>query len=394
MVEEKPSDLVCLAGQRHSAESEHSTEVLSPVLRLNFDVLSIIFNVSWDRDVKSSKTLSSVCRHWRGVALSVPQLWTQLPPHYYGNEEYLIMILNRSHPLPLHVMLSSQTHPNQRRILATVTERFGCLKLLDELDIMENNFPILERLEFSLNTIVHWDRLNKKKTSLLDASRFPKLKEFHNPRQQLPLSRLIMPNSLPPLQVLSINSDGQTDWVSVVSQCADTLVSLYILVTCTEGLEAKFIFPRLQYISIVESRTDHPVHLHINAPYLLSIHESLDSRAWPSQLLLKLRYPQTVQNLYIERNAVNPAEYPGLRNLWIVADMVDVVVHLIKDVVQNCLLLESVQYHTGNWQAGNQIEKMIEDAVQASGRCISTSQMKSSTLELPGSIPRNVRLLR
>src|SRR5450631_4416052 len=44
--------------------------------RLNYDILFIIFVMSFAERRTTALTLSSVCRLWRYIALSVPEIWS------------------------------------------------------------------------------------------------------------------------------------------------------------------------------------------------------------------------------------------------------------------------------------------------------------------------------
>ncbi|KAK0429550.1 hypothetical protein EV421DRAFT_2091961, partial [Armillaria borealis] len=89
-ITELQRNLKSLVEERNQLEwiMEHTTEILNPVRRLPEDVLCEIFrhclfNVtsghsSFHRGDSPPWTLISVCRTWRQIALSFPQLWAQV----------------------------------------------------------------------------------------------------------------------------------------------------------------------------------------------------------------------------------------------------------------------------------------------------------------------------
>ncbi|KDQ16784.1 hypothetical protein BOTBODRAFT_144507 [Botryobasidium botryosum FD-172 SS1] len=91
------------------ADSRLHESPIRPIHRLPDEILSSIFLFSncsdYAQHVRDVLKLSSVCRHWREVALECPRLWTRLQPLPW-TERFFDLFLERSKQAPLDVELT------------------------------------------------------------------------------------------------------------------------------------------------------------------------------------------------------------------------------------------------------------------------------------------------
>lgn len=384
----------------------HSTNQVAPVQRLNFDVLLEIFKYAWvndtqdqsNRGVMPQQILSSVCRRWREIALSEPGLWARLPRPEFGNETYINLILQRSHPLPLHVELSKRTHEAQRRILSTVTNRMKCLKAEDEcVEVLFNSFPVLERLYLLFDHDLVYLQ-NELDNYLFDVSRFPRIRELHWSKNGLSLNSFILAaQRLPPLKVLSMNSFSPRGRL-VVNRCSNTLVSLSLHIReSTRDTAGQIDFPHLRQLLITESDLKTKKRLLINAPHLQSVFHG--TFLGSSHVELELQYPQAVQEIYLWKASMNLASYPGLRNLWIQTNGACLkFVKVTLEGINRCSDLNLIRYacdfdDTRSYYEGvdeMSIKTVIMNTIETSGHRASVEKFDPEYVLHPGAVTCSV----
>lgn len=371
---------------------------LSLAQRLNFDVLTTIFIVSWTTCETHPVTLGSVCRLWRAAALAVPQIWSRIPPTRLGNDEIVLVFLERSRPLPVHIGISSRMTPVQREALYTATERIQCFSVQSECSILTRSFPVLEML----NLAILYDAsspifpLPTKSTSLLEVSRYPKLRELHIFGLVTPLLRAIAPApSFPPLQVLSIDCNGLPYWVMIVENCSSTLVSLSLIIRHLSIEAVHFDLPHLRYLSIADYLPYYATLIRFDTPKLETLAHVIALSGNPCQAevpfsILEIADSRYVTHLHVSGINLNITPYPQLRSLTIKDEPRDFIRfrEVLTIGIKSCPQLEVIRYSCR--KASVETQCMILSAIDASGcsQTILLEQLKYTPVVL-GRITRS-----
>ncbi|KDQ11492.1 hypothetical protein BOTBODRAFT_35370 [Botryobasidium botryosum FD-172 SS1] len=150
------------------SQSHHNDAL--PIHRLASEILSSIFCSVWcenyAQDVRNLLNLSSVCHHWREVALGCPRLWTRIKPL---RQPLFDLILGRSKQAPLDIEFTTGYYivpkmPYQEYIALVLPHarrwRTCCLRYRADAEELTfsplESMPLLEAL--TIGRMYAWDR--------------------------------------------------------------------------------------------------------------------------------------------------------------------------------------------------------------------------------------------
>jgi hypothetical protein len=372
--------------------------------RSNYDVLSVIFTMAFADWRAAALTLSSVCRLWRYIALSMPNIWS-VPNLDSSKKSYKLQIcLERSKPLPFHIYIPSFTSGEQLQVLSSATDRIVCMTIWDCGHFLHNQFPVLERLDLEVDIEEDTDSLH----CLSNASQFPQLQELYlfklstagivvNPPQKTAFALV----GLKKLEVLYWSSSY---WFWMVQSVSSTLVSL-ILHTSYHALylSDRFSFPRLRHLQIITRKNTLPLVLDLDAPSLESVDEGFrPDRA--NATSIRLRHPKSVKQLRSGCFPLDLTSYPALRKLWISNNSSStrtMVRALTNAQIASCPELEAILYcdhsRPSKKKSGQHLSSrpapalsVIVELVRKAGRNIAVGEFHPTELDLPGAMRRPV----
>jgi F-box-like len=373
---------------------------LPPALRLNYDVLSIIFVISLAEWETAALTLSSVCRLWRYIALSTPQIWSRIDLDPPNNPSILRLFLERSKPRPLHILIPSCASDTQLELLSSATDRILCMKITNNFRFLQRQFPALERLELHLNSHCY----------IFQSCRFPQLREL-SLASDYTATRLRISaeqTGFTGLQKLKILNEATTQWSKIVQSASSTLVSLTLdAVHPSNPQTCRFFFPQLRHLRVTKTGWGIRLLLDLDAPILESIEEGFGVGIIDG-VSIRLRDPSSVKQVLVESLAARLTPYPALRELWIDCrkyydgltknETLDSLGHQIN----SCPDLDAVFYCGGSQRRAlwigehippGSIFTVISDLVQETGRDIAVREFLPTRLDLPGSMRRSVSIL-
>lgn len=386
----------------HPSKHDDNQTRLGLAQCLNHDALSTILIQWWDLSDGSPVTMGAVCRTWRETILATPQVWSRITIDRHSEPEYILAFLDRSRRLPLHIKIPQDATVRQLEALSGATNRMFCLNVFANCPILQCDFPILERLEV-LRELDCPTRIAgiEGGENALSHSRFPRLRHLHAfikvsvPRGGgLPsvdsrpygtdIGSIMQLGTIgfPSLQKLEIVCKREGRWLDIIKGLSSTLVSLNLAI---RGWAApppayEFALPQLRYITISEpSRSV----FYIDAPRLESVHERF-------RPVLVLNNSSNITHLHSRKFPLNLAAYPNLCTLWI-----DISFYSARDLedlsvkIRNCPKMESVRYR---FKHNVDVRQVMVDTFRAAGMDGLLQESEYSQLELPGYIPRSVRV--
>jgi hypothetical protein len=394
------------------SEGDSLDVVLAAAQRLNYDVLSLILIISSFDWVSAPLTLASVCRLWRHVAISTPQIWTRIDFETSKRSKGLKAYLSRSESLPLHICISSRPSAKLRPLLPAIANRVACMRIIDNCYILNHLFPVLESLKL-MSSIVDTGGKQTSHMYLSDASWYPKLKEIRILyASEVALGAISRhPQGFRALQKLELRCDRQSHWINIIQSVSNTLVSLYMRIQhAPEAGTHQFFLPKLRHLRITTFSGRYPLILVINAPLLESLDESCFTTGI-SYTSLRLQDPSSVKYLHTDSFPLNIGPYLELQRLWVQDNPAFSQDHewnsaisaieftqLLKTHILSHLKLEAIMYrrdtsfNRGKRQqvnSGNVVAE-IRAVVHETGRDILVREFVPSELNLPGSMLSNV----
>jgi hypothetical protein len=197
---------------------------ISPIRRLNFDVICHVFELVAEDDWKAPLRLASVSQSWRQIVLRTPRAWSFLDLRRKRNPMLTNLYLERSGQRLLHIGIRHTSFST----FAPMKDRLQCLSVY--------TFPA----PFGGIVFPHVTRLYIRYT---DAGIFPTCvtrKYFPTLRHLYCQSKFIRELSsrleddasftydLPPLETLSLLVSSDTSWVHFIRSCSETLTSLVL----------------------------------------------------------------------------------------------------------------------------------------------------------------------
>ena len=127
--------------------------LLSPISALPEEVLRHIFEYVWlDQTWKGTLALEGVCKRWHGIIVQHRILWSILTIPASGRLEKLVKPLERSHPLPVDLEISSTADRYRRQPEAHTTAGQMLCKRLQTLTLTTS-----ESYVGVLQTVSSWD---------------------------------------------------------------------------------------------------------------------------------------------------------------------------------------------------------------------------------------------
>jgi hypothetical protein len=375
---------------------------LSPAQRLNYDVLSIIFVMSSRGSRRDTLELSSVCRLWRYIALSVPEIWSKFLVDDFSTPYILHIFLERSKPLPLHIVVPQVSGDELLEVLSTAAERIVCMTIINSCRFLQNQFPILEQLVLVMSSEAdHKNRIPGLK-SLSKATQFSQLRELCLISISAPPldSILDVRGGFPGLQKLEVVCEDGSSWDTVVLNASNALVSLVLHLRPTSSVHV-FSLPQLRHLRIINTGGQIELLLEFDAPCLESVEQG--EGVGGAYIEIRLQNPRSVKQLCIVHDPLDLTLYPALRKLWIdcQAGYNDEILPSLRHQIALCPELEAV-FYCGPSQCGEindeedeysrpeSVLSAIVDVVRETGRDIMVKEFCPTELELPGSMRRNV----
>jgi hypothetical protein len=267
---------------------------ISPIRRLNADILSIIFEMCGEDDCKTSLQIAAVSRNWRNVVLGTPRAWVFLDLKDEPKGNTVQIYFHRSGQRPLHLFL-----PRVMSFISLfdVSQRIQCLNIDFSVLYMDLPcFPDVERL-------VIRGEFEDVRLSNLSTDYFPALarllcdSNIVNP--SIPSSEATFP-VLAPLHTLSIVADDRPAWFDILCGCRNSLISLKIHMEVLLRLSS-IVLPKLECLEIQYSHSQPATeHLELITPVLETYIEHSEYAVNASPLHLDLG---TVQQMRLDQVA-------------------------------------------------------------------------------------------
>lgn len=375
-------------------------KTLAVAQRLDYDTLSIIFVISHSEWKTAALTMSSVCRLWRHIALSVPQIWSRIDLDASVTPYNLSIFLERSRPLPLNIFISDKW---LLRVLSSVMDRLVCMTISDYESIVPHELsdhpdPARRRIRFA-----HFADV-KALQDISKPSQPPQLREIHisNLTTASFFDVAASQNGFTALQKLEINCGDLSDYQRIVHGASNTLVSLAL--TIWSGFRSTYplSFPRLRHLQIIHGghRCEARLVLDLDAPLLESVEQGFGVGSVDG-IEIRLRDPKSVKQLRFECDPLDLTPYPALRKLWITGSKYHnhTMLKSLKNQIASCPDLETILYcdprggaKDGEDESSGPSSVFFEilDLVRESGRNITVKEFLPGELDLPGAMQRTV----
>ena len=274
---EKPRDFNQLVPEVHKRLVEHlEWQSMSPVGRLFFDPLALIFELCAEMDWKSSLRIAAVSKCWRAVILETPRAWCSVDARSRNGAGLLSLYSDRCSHIPLQVttyadvlysllvapikVLShfspglDNSKNGRRRLVQKIGQTIGCMSI--------SNLPTVRRVvEYSSLTRL---RITRPKPDIqlsnLSTTRFPALRHlettaalYHD--EDFPLSQC---PDLPRLQTLKLTVNHNPAGIHLIKHCRETLVSLSLMIrgdAFPQEDVSDILLPQLQCLQISTTGT-------------------------------------------------------------------------------------------------------------------------------------------
>jgi hypothetical protein len=316
----------------------------------------------------------------------MPQIWSKIDLGISNNPSNLRMLLERSKPLPLHIIIPASASEMQLEVLSLATDRIVCMRIINHFSFLRNRFPILERLR--LDDIQWTWRFDLQ--CLSEASRFPELREFSMYTQS------------------SYNDDQMTWWPRFAGLqqleipywvathvffeqnygLSSTLVSLVLNVRGGAPVRLPF-FPQLRHLRVITDLDINRLTLDLDAPHLESIERvfrKYSGATWDG-FLIRLPNPRSVKQLRLMADDFDLSAYPALRKLWIDSNLYrnDKMLRSLGDRIGSCPELETIMYCHPSGEV-NMVFPAILDVVRKTGRDINVKGILPNEWDLPGDV--------
>jgi hypothetical protein len=205
-------------------ELEQRRAWISPIRRLNFDVLCRVFEFVGEDDWKAPLRLASVSQSWRATVLRTPRAWSFFDLRRKRNSMLTDLYLERSGQRLLHIGIRHTSFST----LVPMKDRLQCLSVY--------TFPA----SFGGVVFPHVTRLYIRYTDVgifptyFTRKHFPALRHLYCQSNFIrePTFRFDGDDDftydLPPLETLSLLVSSDPSWVRFIRSCSGTLTSLFL----------------------------------------------------------------------------------------------------------------------------------------------------------------------
>jgi hypothetical protein len=326
----------------------------------------------------------------------MPQMWSRIELITSISPSKLRIILKCTKPQPLHMVIPSSASKEQLKLLSSATDRIVCMSIDGRLRFLQNQFPILERLELGPGESPNLYGLQ----CLSHACRFPKLREFS--LQAVPLYINYEMMSLRPrfvgLQKLNLSCFLSPHWLEIIQGVSSTLVSLVLRIWNIADyptLQLHCSFPRLRHLRIIKGSDSRDLTFNLDAPQLEFIEHVFRWHNWITwdSIPIRLRNPRSVKQLRIMVHDFDLSAYPALRKLWIDGntDGSDIMLRSLGDRIASCQELETILLSDQYGHAGKVVPAFV-DVIRKTGRDIAVREFLPTDLDLPGAMRRSVSI--
>ncbi|KIM28512.1 hypothetical protein M408DRAFT_23568 [Serendipita vermifera MAFF 305830] len=287
---------------------------LSAESRLHVDVLALIFEACAPENPYVLLRIACVSRRWRTTVLKLPKAWSYVPFDTDLPSRVLQLIVDRSHPHPIHA---------------------SCLGASAPVLLKLKGLPRRLHSVHSCWSAIYWEDL--------DTLRFPRLRHIVYDHGANPPSFHHLPCITVPLQTLSIKLHALGEWPRLLDECKDTLTTLRIVTA------------RPLSVFITEHR--------LSKLKALEIADSLGGMyEWPLILETPVLEAYTLQSehgggsslhtdvatvKYLRTNKIVPLHnYPKLQVLQLGGSIDRIVIPLLRELIANgsCPGLERVEH--------------------------------------------------
>ncbi|KAL1699386.1 hypothetical protein EV121DRAFT_216367 [Schizophyllum commune] len=254
---------------------------IPPVHRLSVELLECIFSLL-SQPITNMIT-AHVCQYWRQIMLGSPLLWTRISVDGYltdGSSHLARVALERSHPLPVHIHLTS------RRLITSAEERLLWddvlgqsvrwerarlrLPLVTAMKVTELNAPLLRA--FDIGVMPMEPCLDIEQSDEADTEDDSNEEDIIGPEFSVKaplLTHATIAGTLRPLQItlpyaqlLSLNlqlgayDDSLRDLIDVLTPCT-LLTHLTVSMTACSGTDTvPFTLPALQVLDVNNQATE------------------------------------------------------------------------------------------------------------------------------------------
>lgn len=253
-----------IAQQNHPERESNRNLGMAPILLLDFDSLSLVFEFCAEDYWKMPLSIAAICKTWREIVITTPRAWSFIDIREVDSIAIIDLFFRRSGQCPLHLFFH---HERQFPPLPPIAGRLKCLSI----DIMPQTldnciFQHLERLTIR-NRYVFID------ISLVSITQLPSLRHLlcssvfsERPNNGSNRSHWAISS----LQTLDVVSAPDLTWLKVLNCCKDSLVSLKIR-HFGEGMLSvhDIALPNLKYLAIHDF-VDKPWLSHLRTPNLIA----------------------------------------------------------------------------------------------------------------------------
>lgn len=237
----------------------HQKNWISPVRRITYDLLSIVFLRSCEEDWKALFSLGGVCRLWRQTVLSSPRIWSLIHLERITAKEAVPVIIQRGGSWPIHLTLGKDFKSEFIEELTKSPQRIKCLVT----DC--RHWSILSRGFSNLTKLVIIDGFIPAAASmmLLDAETFPNLRCLRVRALFDSTISLPFPITFPPIEEFSVETHVHGLVAGIIRRLAPELTRLCyvcrgphigLLDPNPDGDPEALDFPKLIHLSIVDVR--------------------------------------------------------------------------------------------------------------------------------------------
>jgi hypothetical protein len=373
---------------------------IAPVRKLNFDILSLIFEYCGEEEWRSPLQISAVSRLWRDVALATPRAWSFIDTRKEADFDVIRLFFERSGEKLLHIGFSSRIR--QDDLPGDFTRKIQCLSIGQfffgtPLGRIFSTIP--EKIPFpNLTRLRVRPGRSGVRFSDLSLSIFPSLRHLEMTGALDDENRIPPPfNPLvfPPLTTLKLTVRENEVWLRVIACCSDSLVSLSIKFTRFLLLEPSRVnLPNLRCLEIMKyTDGDNPSLLTFITPALTTYIEvnefqdpgkplHLDTNSVTHMRIDQVPLLSMMPQLRVLQLELSPRNYSSLFDQ-------------LGSGSQPCPLLESIEFRFLGEPHFNLGEEKPLKELARSVRPDITIHMTTNKWrhELPGIITNSVRIL-